>query len=145
MSENATLEPPQAGRGGAPHADRPDAEQPNAKQPQGSESWGSFLAFVLKLVLAVVLFRTLVFAPFTIPSESMLPLLRNGDYLVAAKWPYGYSRLSLPFQAPLFPGRVFADLPERGEVVIFKHPIDQTDYIKRVIGLPGDRVELRGG
>ena len=75
----------------------------------------------------------------------MLPLLRNGDYIVAAKWPYGYSRLSLPFDAPVLKGRIFARLPERGDVVIFKHPYDEVDYIKRVIGLPGDIVELRGG
>ena len=123
---------------------RPASGEPES-EPQRGESWGSFLAFVFKLVLAVVLFRTLLFAPFTIPSESMLPLLRNGDYLIAAKWPYGYSRLSLPFDTPLEPGRIFARLPERGDVAIFRHPLDDTDYIKRVIGLPGDRVAMRGG
>ncbi len=109
------------------------------------EDWGDFFRFILKLVLAVVIFRSFIFSPFTIPSESMLPGLRNGDYLVAAKWPYGYSRLSLPFEAPLIPGRILASLPERGDVVIFKHPTDGTDYVKRVIGLPGDTVAVRGG
>lgn len=109
------------------------------------ESLGDFVKFVLKLVLAVLIFRSFLFSPFTIPSESMLPLLRNGDYLVAAKWPYGFSRHSLPFSAPLIPGRVFADLPERGDVVIFKHPVDGVDYVKRAVGLPGDTVAMRDG
>ena len=135
MTASAKLEPSDARR---------DGDQADGRSEK-EESWGSFLAFVLKLVLAVILFRTLLFAPFTIPSESMLPLLRNGDYIVAAKWPYGYSRLSLPFDAPFLKGRIFACLPERGDVAIFKHPYDEVDYIKRVIGLPGDIVELRGG
>ncbi|WP_394269683.1 signal peptidase I [Qipengyuania sp.] len=118
---------------------------PRQKTRSDDEDWGSFFRFLAKLVLAVAIFRSFIFSPFTIPSESMLPGLRNGDYLVAAKWPYGYSRVSLPFQLPLIPGRIFADLPERGDVVIFKHPIDGTDYVKRVIGLPGDTVALRGG
>ncbi len=134
---------PQDGRtdtssGAAP---APDA----ASDTEESEDWWSFTKFVLKVVLVVLVFRTFLFAPFTIPSESMLPALWKGDYLVAAKWPYGYSNLSMPFQVPLVPGRVLADLPERGDVAIFKHPIDGTDYIKRVIGLPGDTVEMRGG
>ncbi len=109
------------------------------------ESWTGFAWFLFKLVLAVVVFRSFLFSPFTIPSESMLPGLRTGDYLVAAKWPYGYSSLSLPFEAPLIPGRIFADLPERGDVIIFKHPVDGTDYVKRAIGLPGDTVAMRDG
>lgn len=117
----------------------------NAGDTQDQESWGDFLKFVLKLVLAVVIFRSFIFSPFTIPSESMLPGLRNGDYLVAAKWPYGYSRYSLPFELPLIPGRIFANMPERGDVIIFKHPVDGTDYVKRAIGLPGDTVAMRDG
>lgn len=109
------------------------------------ETWGSFALFVLKLVIAVAIFRSFFFTPFTIPSESMLPRLMNGDYLVAAKWPYGYSRWSLPFAIPLIPGKLFAGEPERGDVVIFKHPVDKVDYIKRAIGLPGDTVAVRGG
>ncbi len=99
----------------------------------------------LIVLLGVLAFRSFVFSPFTIPSESMLPRLMNGDYLIAAKWPYGYSELSLPFEYPIIPGRIFADLPERGDIVIFKHPVDGTDYVKRVIGLPGDTVALRNG
>ena len=106
----------------------------------------SFTVFLLKLLLVVVIFRSFFFSPFNIPSESMLPRLLNGDYLLAAKWPYGYSRYSLPFSLPLIPGRLFADQPERGDVVIFKAPPrNDTDYIKRVIGLPGDQVQIREG
>ncbi len=103
----------------------------------------NFFLFVLKLVAIVLIFRSFIFSPFSIPSESMLPVLMNGDYLLAAKWPYGYSRYSLPLNAPLIPGRILADQPERGDVVIFKHPLDGTDYIKRVNGLPGDTVAMR--
>ena len=138
MNENPRLVQPDA------EAD-PETVNVDAVGKDDQESWGDFAKFVLKLVLVVVIFRSFIFSPFTIPSESMLPGLRNGDYLVAAKWPYGYSRLSLPFEAPLIPGRIFADMPERGDVVIFKHPVDGTDYVKRAIGLPGDTVALRGG
>jgi signal peptidase I len=122
--------------------DRPDTA---AAKPEEKETLGSFLWFVAKLVLAVLIFRSFIFSPFTIPSESMLPNLRNGDYLVAAKWPYGFSRLSLPGEPDLFEGRIFASLPERGDVAIFKHPVTGADYVKRVIGLPGDTVAVRGG
>lgn len=123
----------------------PDGPASDDRAAQDRESWGSYLRFLALVVLAVLAFRSFVFSPFTIPSESMLPRLMVGDYLVAAKWPYGYSRLSLPFEAPLISGRVFASLPERGDVVIFKHPSDGTDYVKRAIGLPGDTVAVRGG
>jgi signal peptidase I len=114
-------------------------------EAQKTESWGSFLWFVAKLVIAVLIFRTVIFSPFTIPSESMLPGLRNGDYLVAAKWPYGISRYSLPGEPDLFEGRIFATLPDHGDVVIFKHPVTGDDYVKRVIGLPGDTVSGSAG
>ena len=116
-----------------------------AEKEEQPESWGSFGWFVIKLVLAVLIFRSFIFSPFSIPSESMLPRLWNGDYLIAKKWSYGFSKHALPFSAPLIPGRLFASEPERGDVVIFKHPIDGTDYIKRVIALPGDTVAMRGG
>ncbi len=106
----------------------------------------SFPVFVIKLVLIVAFFRSFVFSPFNIPSESMLPRLENGDYLLAAKWPYGFSSYSLPFSIPLLPNRIFAGQPERGDVVIFKAPPgNDVDYIKRVIGLPGDTVQMIGG
>ena len=108
------------------------------------EDNGNFTWFLVKVAVIVLLFRSFVFAPFTIPSESMLPGLLHGDYLIAAKWPYGYSRHSLPFGLPLIPGRIFANSPARGDVVIFKHPLDESDYIKRVIGRAGRyRVDAR--
>ncbi len=97
--------------------------------------------------VAIALFvRTFLFEPFNIPSGSMKPTLLVGDYLFVSKYAYGYSRFSLPFGLPLFEGRIFASLPERGDVVVFKLPSDEsTDYIKRVVGLPGDRIQVRGG
>jgi signal peptidase I len=106
---------------------------------------GSFLAFLVKLVIAVVLFRTLLFTSFSIPSESMMPRLLVGDYLFASKWSYGYSGASLPIDWDSGKGRIFGGLPDRGDVVIFKHPIDRVDYVKRVIGLPGDTVQMVNG
>jgi len=106
----------------------------------------SFVVFLLKLVLIVAIFRSFFFSPFNIPSESMLPRLQNGDYLLAAKWPYGFSRYSLPLSLPLIPGRIFASQPEPGDVAIFKAPpLNDTDYIKRVIALPGDQVQMISG
>ncbi|WP_374418039.1 signal peptidase I [Novosphingobium arvoryzae] len=118
---------------------------PAAQKPEKKED--SFPVFLLKLVVLVAIFRSFIFSPFNIPSESMLPRLQNGDYLLAAKWPYGYSRHSLPFSVGLLPEtRVMASTPERGDVVIFKQPpLNDIDYIKRVIGLPGDTVEMKAG
>lgn len=127
------------------HALDTNSPATSAEEPEKKETLGSFLWFVAKLVIAVLIFRSFIFSPFTIPSESMLPNLRNGDYLVAAKWPYGFSKLSLPGQPALFEGRIFASLPERGDVVIFKHPVTGADYVKRVIGLPGDTVAMEEG
>lgn len=121
------------------------AASDTAAVEEQTESLTSFAFFLVKLVLAVLIFRSFIFSPFSIPSESMLPRLWNGDYLLAAKWSYGFSNNSLPFGAPLIPGRVLADQPEAGDVVIFKHPIDGTDYIKRVIALPGDSVAMQDG
>lgn len=125
----------------------PDGTGPGTGQPQvAAKKEESFFVFLLKLVLIVGAFRSFVFAPFNIPSESMLPRLENGDYLLAAKWPYGFSRYSLPFSLPLIPSRVLAHQPQRGDVVIFKAPpLNDTDYIKRVIGLPGDQVQMVDG
>jgi len=120
----------------------PDTQSETEENP---ESFLSFLWFVVKVVLAVLIFRSFIFSPFSIPSESMLPKLWNGDYLLASKWSYGFSSHSLPFGAPLIPGRILASQPERGDIVIFKHPIDGTDYIKRVIALPGDTIALADG
>jgi signal peptidase I len=105
-----------------------------------------FLWFLAKLTIFVVVLRSFIVSPFNIPSESMQPRLLIGDYLLVAKWPYGYSRYSLPFSVPLIPGRIFPNTPERGDVVVFKAPPGQkNDYIKRVIGLPGDLVSVQNG
>lgn len=104
------------------------------------------ISFLVKLVILVVIVRSFVFTPFSIPSGSMLPRLLVGDYLFITKWNYGYSRYSLPFGVPLIPGRIFAKDPQRGDVVVFKAPpTNNSDWIKRVIGLPGDTVQMRGG
>ena len=90
--------------------------------------------------------RALAYEPCNIPSQSMLPTLLTGDYLFIAKWPYGYSRYSLPLGLPLFDGRIGGAMPARGDVVVFKTPRDnRTDFIKRVIGLPGDRIAMHNG
>ena len=100
---------------------------------------------VYALLIALVI-RVLLFQPFTIPSASMEPTLLQGDYIIVSKFAYGYSRHSMPFSPPLFSGRVFDRTPHRGDIVVFKLPRDgHTDYIKRLIGLPGDRIQLRQG
>ena len=112
----------------------------------GSETLEIIKTIVVALVIAFVL-RVLLFQPFTIPSASMEPNLYEGDYIVVSKWTYGYSKYSsgLPINLPLGEGRLFGRAPERGDIVVFKLPRDdKTDYIKRVIGLPGDRIQMIG-
>ncbi len=122
-----------------------DTNAPAEMAENKPESAASFAWFVAKLAIVVLIFRSFIFAPFSIPSESMLPTLWNGDYLLAAKWPYGISSHSLPLGLDLFDGRIMESQPERGDVVIFKHPVDGSEYIKRAIALPGDTVEMRDG
>ncbi len=101
---------------------------------------------VVYALLIALLIRVFLFQPFTIPSASMEPTLFQGDYIIVSKFRYGFSRHSLPFSPELFTGRVMAREPERGDVIVFKLPRDNhTDYIKRLIGLPGDRIQVRGG
>ena len=90
-------------------------------------------------------FRTLFFQPFWIPSGSMKDTLLIGDFLFVNKMAYGYSRYSCPFSACPISGRLFAGEPERGDVVVFRHPVNGTDFIKRLVGLPGDTVQMRAG
>ncbi len=122
-----------------------DASSASATGKSSSE-WREYGTFLLKLALFVFILRSFIVSPFNIPSESMQPRLLIGDYLLVAKWPYGYSKYSLPFSLPIIPGRIFASQPARGDVVVFKAPPTmQDDYIKRVIGLPGDVIQMRGG
>jgi signal peptidase I len=113
------------------------------------KSAGGILDTIKTIVYAVLIalvVRTVAYEPFNIPSGSMVPTLLVGDYLFVSKFSYGYSRYSLPFGLPLFSGRIFFHSPERGDVVVFKLPTDNsTDYIKRVIGLSGDRIQMKNG
>jgi signal peptidase I len=114
-------------------------------KPKRSETSETF-RFLLKLALVVLILRSFIFAPFSIPSESMLPRLLIGDYLFVSKWNYGYSRWSLPAGIPLIPGRIFGSTPTRGDVVVFRAPeVLDHDVIKRVIGLPGETIQMRKG
>jgi signal peptidase I len=100
---------------------------------------------VYALAIALVL-RVLLFQPFTIPSASMEPTLLEGDYIIVSKYAYGWSRHSIPFSPKIIEGRIMGKQPERGDVVVFKLPRDgRTDYIKRVVGLPGDTVQMNEG
>ena len=116
-----------------------------AKKPE-SGILDTVSVIVQALLLALVL-RTFLFQPFNIPSGSMKPTLLEGDYIFVSKYSYGYSRHSFPLSPDLFEGRIWAgDGPERGDVAVFKFPPDpRLDYIKRVIGLPGDRIQMRDG
>jgi len=126
------------------------AKSPNRtsrKTPSGvvSESFESVKTIIYALLIALVI-RTLLFQPFTIPSASEEPNLYQGDYIIVSKWSYGYSRHSILFSPPLFKGRILFTPPKRGDIIVFKLPRDgHTDYIKRLIGLPGDRVQVRRG
>jgi signal peptidase I len=115
------------------------------KKSSAAETWETIKTVVYALAIAFVI-RTLLFQPYTIPSASEEPNLYQGDYIIVTKWSYGYSRHSILFSPPLFKGRIFFHAPTRGDIVVFKLPRDgHTDYIKRLIGLPGDHVQMRGG
>jgi signal peptidase I len=102
-------------------------------------------ALLLPVLLAFSV-RTILFQPFNMPSGSMIPTLLVGDYFFVSKYAYGYSHYSLPFSPPLFSGRVFGSEPARGDVVVFRLPKDGTsDFVKRVVGLPGDRIQMKEG
>jgi len=128
-------------------------EEEAAKEDAGEaheKGWGGlfreavhtlFWAFVIAFFV-----RTLAYEPFNIPSGSMKPTLLVGDYLFVSKYAYGFSRYSFPLSPPIFKGRVLASDPERGDVVVFKKPPEnEIDYIKRVIGLPGDEIQVKAG
>ncbi len=116
------------------------------KTAKKSGGLGETVNVIVQALLLALVIRTFLFQPFSIPSGSMRPTLLEGDYLFVTKWSYGYSRYSLPFSPNLFSGRIFGSSPERGDVVVFKFPPNPSlDYIKRVVGLPGDRIQVRGG
>ncbi|WP_299171221.1 signal peptidase I [uncultured Brevundimonas sp.] len=130
--------------GDAPFEETPTQPARAAKpeEPAGNETVEIFKTIAFALLIAMVL-RIFLFQPFTIPSASMEPNLYEGDYIVVSKWSYGYSKHSIPFSPPLFDGRVMGSAPKRGDIVVFKLPRDdKTDFIKRVIGLPGDRIQM---
>jgi signal peptidase I len=129
----------------------PDRTSDDKKPPKRVEKTKESAAELAKTVffafLVAMTLRTFIYSPFNIPSESMMPTLLTGDYLFVAKYPYGYSEHSFPFSAaPAMNGRIFERQPKPGDVVVFKTPSDnRTDYIKRLIGMPGDIVQVREG
>ena len=135
--------PPADEAAGAPKARRRIRLARRLRRARRGDSLVSTIVWAFVIAMGV---RIFLFQPFHIPSDSMRPALEAGDYVVASKWPYGYSRYSIPFAPDLFDGRLMGASPQRGQIVVFRAPQGggQT-YIKRVIGLPGDEVALREG
>jgi signal peptidase I len=121
---------------------------PAAKSGAVYETVEIVKTIVYALLIALVL-RVVLFQPYTIPSASEEPNLYEGDYIIVSKWSYGWSKHSIPLSPPLFPGRILFHAPDRGDIVVFKLPHDAeakgTDYIKRLVGLPGDRIQVKAG
>ena len=121
----------------------PEAQDTPAKK---QTDWWAELKGIFWLVLGVLAVWSFVAKPFYIPSESMMPTLIKGDRLIVTKYPYGWSYVSPSFHVlPFIKGRIFGRMPERGDVVILKPPMEDSDYIKRVVGLPGDTVRMVEG
>ncbi len=118
----------------------------NEKPQKRKETPGEVIRSFLFMVLLALVFRSIAYEPFHIPSGSMLSTLYKGDYIFVSKFSYGYSRFSFPFAPKLFDGRILSSEPKRGDVVVFRNPANtHVDYIKRLIGLPGDTVQMRHG
>lgn len=110
------------------------------------ETPGEMLRSFLFMILIALIFRSVAFEPFHIPSGSMLSTLYEGDYIFVSKYSYGYSRFSFPLALKLFDGRIMKSDPKRGDVVVFRNPANlKMDYIKRLIGLPGDTIQMKQG
>ena len=134
-----------ADEGGAIVKDEASEGEPAKTEQTGSALWREIKG-LLWVLLAVLAFHSFVAKPFYIPSESMMPALLKGDRLVVTKYPYGWSWVSPSFHVlPHWQGRLLGTMPQRGDIVIVTPPQSSEDYIKRVIGLPGDTVEVRGG
>jgi len=121
----------------------PEPTDPQTAKPASPTGGG--LRFLIILIVGAWVLRSLIIAPFSIPSGSMLPTMAIGDYLFVAKWPYGYSRYSFPYEFPSFSGRIMGRMPARGDVVVFQRPGENVDWVKRVIGLPGDTIAVDNG
>src|ERR671935_2375922 len=131
---------------GGPRDGKSKAMSVSTEQKRKEGGFAETVRVVIHALLIAFVIRTFLFQPFNIPSGSMRDTLLIGDYLFVSKYSYGYSHYSFPFSPPLFSGRIFGSNPERGDVVVFRLPKDDTtDYIKRVIGLPGDRIQMIDG
>ncbi len=125
-------------------ADQLDRRAARSRSSEGGI--GETISVIVQALLIALVIRTFLFQPFNIPSGSLIPTLLVGDYLFVSKYAYGYSNHSFPFSPNLFNGRVLASTPKRGDILVFKTPADnETDYIKRVIGLPGDKIQMIEG
>lgn len=125
------------------YLDEPDEKE---KPVQQKESLLGFVRWFVSVLLLVVVVRTFLYEPFNIPSGSMIPTLQVGDYLWVSKYSYGYSKYSFPFSPDLFEGRIWGAAPHRGDVAVFRFTKDPSiDYVKRIVGLPGDHVQVREG
>jgi len=127
----------------------PDTAPAAEEEVKPASPWAEYLdlgkTVVYALLIALVL-RIVLFQPYTIPSASMEPALTEGDYIIVSKYTYGWSNHSIPFSPPLIKGRIFAHEPKRGDVVVFAFPADPSkDFIKRLMGLPGDTLQVKQG